>query len=108
MLNHTANESKWIYEHPDASYSAATTPHLKPAILLDAMFAQVSADVAAGQLETVGVPTVMECEDHIQALKYRIHTEYLPLVNVFEFYQCNVDAYMKLFSDKVSARPSTG
>lgn len=101
VLNHTANESKWIYEHPDASYSAATTPHLKPAILLDAMLAQVSADVAAGLLETVGVPAVIEYEDHIQALKYQIYTVYLPKVNVFEFYQLHVENYMKLFNDKV-------
>lgn len=104
VLNHTANESKWIYDHPDASYSAASTPHLKPAILLDAMFAQVSADVAAGLLETVGVPTVIEWEDHLQALKYQIHSAYLPKVNVHEFYQCDIEKYMQLFAEKVRDR----
>lgn len=102
VLNHTANESKWIYEQPDASYSATTTPHLKPAILLDAMFALVSADVAAGLLEPCGVPTVIDCEDHVQALKWQLHTTYLPKVNVYEFYQLDVETYMKRFSDKVS------
>lgn len=66
VLNHTANESKWIYENPEASYSSFTTHHLRPAILLDAMLAQVSADVAAGLLTTVGVPEVIENDDHLQ------------------------------------------
>lgn len=66
------------------------------------MFAQVSADVAAGLLDTCGVPIVIECEDHVQALKWQLHTTYLPKVNVHEFYQLNVEAYMKKFSDKVS------
>lgn len=66
VLNHTANESKWIYENPEASYSSFTTHHLRPAILLDAMLAKVSADVAAGLLATVGVPEVIENDDHLQ------------------------------------------
>lgn len=39
---------------------------MRPAILLDAMLAQVSADVADGLLTTVGVPEVIENDDHLQ------------------------------------------
>lgn len=35
VLNHTANNSKWILEHPDACYSTDECPHLWSAWLLD-------------------------------------------------------------------------
>lgn len=101
VLNHTANESEWLKEHPDATYSCYTTPHLRPAFLLDALFAQVTADVAAGLLETVGVPVIIETEDHIQALRHQLHTVYLPKIKLYELYQCDVDKYHKLFWDKM-------
>lgn len=99
VLNHTANESQWIYDHPEAAYSAATTPHLRPAILLDAMLAKISADVAAGRLSHVGIPEVPVHEDHLSSLKYQMHTVYLPSINVFEFYQIDVNKYMERFAE---------
>lgn len=101
VLNHTANESQWIYDNPEAAYSAATTPHLRPAILLDAMFAKISADVAAGQLAGVGVPEVPEHEDHLQALKYQMHTVYLPMLKIYEFFQINISRYVERFNESI-------
>lgn len=66
VLNHTANESDWLQEHPDATYSCKTMPHLRPAFLLDAVLAQCGRDVQACVLEIVGVPKVIENEDHLQ------------------------------------------
>lgn len=101
VLNHTANESDWLQEHPDATYSCYTMPHLRPAFLLDAVFGWVTRDVANGNLENVGVPPIVENEDHIQALRHHIHTTYLPKANLAEFYQCNIEKYVNLFSEKV-------
>lgn len=101
VLNHTANESDWLQEHPEATYSCATMPHLRPAFLLDAVLGKVSADTAAGDLESVGVPIIVENDDHIQALRHQIHTVYLPKVKLYEFYQCDVEKYFQKFSGEV-------
>lgn len=74
-------------------------PHLRPAFLLDSLLAQVSADTAAELLETVGVPKTVQHEDHLNALRHQLHAVYLPKINVAEFYQCNIDAYVKKFND---------
>lgn len=66
VLNHTANESKWLQEHPECTYSCATCPHLRPAFLLDALLAQVGVDVHEGKLEKDGIPKIIETEDHLQ------------------------------------------
>lgn len=102
VLNHTANESEWLQEHPEAAYSCLSMPHLRPAFLLDAVFGKVTADAAAGTLENVGVPAIIETEDHIQALRHQIHTVYLPKVNLHEFYQCDIETYFHKFWEEVS------
>lgn len=101
VLNHTANESEWIREHPEASYSCFTCPYLRPAFLLDALLAQATVDTAEGRLELVGVPQIVETEDHLQALKHQLHTVYLPKIRLWEFYQIDVDKYFKTFYEKV-------
>lgn len=66
VLNHTANESEWLQEHPESTYSCHSMPHLRPAFLLDAILGWVTNDTIAGNLESVGVPKLVETEEHIQ------------------------------------------
>ncbi|PRT53794.1 Glycogen debranching enzyme [Wickerhamiella sorbophila] len=35
VLNHTANNSPWLKDHPEAGYSYKTAPHLEAAVVLD-------------------------------------------------------------------------
>lgn len=77
-------------------------PHLRPAFLLDVVFGWATRDVISGNLENVGVPTLVENEDHIQALRHHIHTVYLSKAKLYQFYQCDIEKNIQLFSEKVS------
>lgn len=76
-------------------------PHLRPAFLLDVVFGWVTRDVCTGKLEHMGVPPIVESEDHIQALRHHILTNYLKKANLSEFYTCNIEKYVQSFSEKV-------
>lgn len=82
-------------------------PHLRPAFLLDALLAQVTSDTAGELLETVGVPKVVQFEEHLHALRHQLHAVYLPKINIHEFYQCDINAYVKEFNGILRNRTPT-
>lgn len=65
VLNHTANETAWLAQQPEATYNCANCPHLRAAALLDAALARLSAAVARGDLAPRGVPPVIDQHHHL-------------------------------------------
>lgn len=103
VLNHTGNESPWLQEHPESTYSCYTCPHLRPAFLLDFMLTKVGEEVKKGNFELLGCPSVVEREEHLQAIRHQIMTVFLPKIKIHEFYQIDVEKYFSMFVDNVSS-----
>lgn len=54
VLNHTANNSKWIQSHPEACYNTDSVPALWPAWLIDNALAEMSVEFAKGNVKWCG------------------------------------------------------
>ena len=66
MLNHTANESLWLQEHPESAYNLINSAHLRPSYLLDRLLHYVSVDIGAGKYIGRGIDTSITSEDQLQ------------------------------------------
>lgn len=63
VYNHTANNSDWLKDHPDAGYSINTSPHLEPALELDTALLKFSDDI-----KKLGLPTRLNNLDDLGAV----------------------------------------
>ncbi|KAK9890598.1 hypothetical protein WA026_011963 [Henosepilachna vigintioctopunctata] len=99
VLNHTANDSVWIQEHPEVTYNCQNCMYMRPAYLLDAAFNKFSLDVKKGLYETKGIPTIVECEDHINAIRYHLLEGVLKELKLHELFICDVNKCVSQFLD---------
>ncbi|XP_076266629.1 glycogen debranching enzyme isoform X2 [Rhynchophorus ferrugineus] len=97
VLNHTANESKWLKDHPDATYNCVNCPYMRPAYLLDAAFHTFSMDVKKGNYEHLGIPAEVCTEEHLSAIRYHFKTQVLEPLNIPELFTVDVNKYLEEF-----------
>ncbi|XP_025075084.1 glycogen debranching enzyme isoform X3 [Pogonomyrmex barbatus] len=97
VLNHTANESPFLISHPECTYNCINSPHMRPAYILDAVLFELTMQVVSGEWEFKGIPTVVETEDHLNAIRHALHTHFLPLVNIHEMYIVDVNEIVAEF-----------
>lgn len=94
VYNHTAHNSEWLRDHPDAGYSIKTAPHLNPALDLDNSLLEFSA-----KLKELGYPTSLNSMDDLNRIMDGIKKHVLEPIKLWEYYVINV----KEICDEVSA-----
>ena len=86
VLNHTANSTKWLEEHPDAGYNLTTAPWLESACLLDTKLLELGY-----RLEELGLPAVLKSEDDLLKIMDAIRSEVLANIKLWEYFVLDVD-----------------
>lgn len=90
VLNHTANESDWLQDHPECAYNVVNSPHLRPAYLLDRILWKFGLEVGQGLWEMKQIPKVPTTSDHIHTIERVIREEIFPKYKLEEFYLMHV------------------
>lgn len=105
VLNHTANNTKWLQEHPEAGYNLKTAPWLEAAYELDTKLLDLS-----DKLESLGLPTGLKSEDDLALIMDAIKKEVLAQLQLWEYYVLDVsrdaDAAVEAWVKGESQAPS--
>ena len=102
VLNHTACDSQWLTDHPEATYNLSNCPHLIPAFLLDQKLVDINADIVNGKNTEFEV-----IQNEEQLSKFSIFlTNQLTKLKLEQYRQCNVEEQLSLF--KKAHKPASG
>lgn len=86
VLNHTANNTAWLQEHPEAGYNLTTAPWLESAYLLDTKLLELGF-----RLEKLGLPTELTSLDDLLKIMDAIKKEVIAEIRLWEYYVIDVD-----------------
>ncbi|KAL9121856.1 MAG: hypothetical protein Q9187_001585 [Circinaria calcarea] len=85
VWNHTAYNSKWLEEHPEAGYNVDTAPWLESALELDTALLKFG-----NNFKTLGLPTVINKVDDLLKLMDGMKTHVIGQLRLWEYYVVNV------------------
>ncbi|KAF9884652.1 hypothetical protein FE257_001405 [Aspergillus nanangensis] len=87
VWNHTAHNSKWLEEHPEAGYSVETAPWLEAAFELDTALLKFGHD-----LQALKLPTEFKTVDDLLAVMNAMRQHVLTKLCLWEYYVVDVKA----------------
>lgn len=90
VWNHTAHNSKWLEEHPEAGYSVETAPWLESALELDTALLKFGED-----LESLGLPTEFKTTEDLVSVMNAMRKEVVDVIRLWEYYAIDVKADTK-------------
>lgn len=99
VLNHTANNSSWLVEHPESGYNQVTAPHLRAAIALEE--ALMNFDI-----ESLGLPLELNSYEDVSNLIDGLNEQVIVPLKLWEFYVFDVDATEKAVAAASEIPPS--
>ncbi|KAL4929216.1 putative glycogen debranching enzyme Gdb1 [Aspergillus undulatus] len=98
VWNHTAHNSKWLEDHPEAGYSVETAPWLEAALDLDTALLKFGQD-----LQTYGLPTEFKTVDDLTTVIDGVKDHVIKDLRLWEFYVINVKADVHQILDEWKA-----
>jgi glycogen debranching enzyme len=107
VWNHTADNSKWLQEHPEVGYNVSTAPWLRSALELDTKLLEFSRD-----LKSLGFPTDLETVDDLLKVMDGIKEHVIAKLKLWEYYVIDVkrdaDAVTKAWTEGSITFPEGG
>uniref|UniRef100_A0A914HEY4 4-alpha-glucanotransferase n=1 Tax=Globodera rostochiensis TaxID=31243 RepID=A0A914HEY4_GLORO len=103
VWNHAAKNAKWLQDHPECAFNCANSTHLRPAYVLDRALQQFSREIGEGKWAHEGIPTVIQHDSHLSALRHVLSSKVFPSIRLHEFFQADVESLGNEFRSYISA-----
>ncbi|KAJ3192406.1 hypothetical protein HK101_006611 [Irineochytrium annulatum] len=103
VWNHTANNSDWLQDHPEAGYNLKNSPHLRIAYEIDEALMIMSDD-----LESSGISSDIRTEGALQDAMRLFRDTVIPKLKLWEFYVLDVKLAEQEFRASWSNKSSNG
>ena len=100
VLNHTACDSLWLHEHPEAGYSAHNTPHLAPAVELEDALLELTPKLAS-----LGLPTSLQSGADLDKIVPHIKSA-VDGKNLWQYYVFDVQSSVKAVASALESGKS--
>ena len=102
VLNHTANETAWVTEHPEATYNLVNCPYMRSAFLLERVIKRLSIDIGTGVWVEKGIPKgEVSRQAHVDICKDLLENFYLPKVNIPELFLSDIEKTVEALTLKI-------
>ena len=98
VLNHTAFDSPWLEDHPEAGYSPHNTPHLAPAVELENALLDLTR-----KLSSLGLPTKLESNADLDKLIPHIKSA-IDGANLWQYYVFDVASSVKAVASSLDSK----
>ena len=85
VWNHTAHNSDWLMDHPEAAYNLHNSPHLQSAYELDSALLDFSSS-----LKQLGLPIRLSGKSDLLKIMEALKTHVLGAIRLWEFYVVDV------------------
>lgn len=92
VLNHTANNSDWLRDHPEAGYNVYTAPHLDAAMELDRLLLVFSQGISKATMG--GYPTTLHSTADLLKVMDGIKIHVLGELKLWQYYVVDVEAHI--------------
>lgn len=86
VWNHTADNSKWLQEHPEVGYNVSTAPWLESALKLDTELLKFSND-----LDKHNLPTTISSVDDLLKIMDGIKVYVIGGIRLWEYYVIDIE-----------------
>lgn len=86
VLNHTANNSAWLLEHPEAGYNLTTAPWLESAYVLDTKLLEFGF-----KLKELGYPDEFKTVDDLAKVMDGVKEHVVAQIKLWEYYVLDID-----------------
>ncbi|OLL22762.1 Glycogen debranching enzyme [Neolecta irregularis DAH-3] len=94
VWNHTANNSDWLLDHPEAGYNLVNSPHLRAAYELDTALLSFGHD-----LNKLGLPTVLKDIEDLNKIMNGVKEHVLKPLKLWQFYVIDTEYNLKVALD---------